>query len=90
MHFRGQGFSEEDAQLKHYYFCGTCGESYANKASLRLHKLYIHRKDIEEVPCNTCGITFRTIELSKRSQVTVQSQSLSVRNVVRDLATAPT
>ena len=63
MHFREQGLSEEEAKLRLYYFCDTCGKSYANKASLRLHKLHVHEKYSEEVPCDVCGISFRTREL---------------------------
>ena len=66
MHFREQGLSEEEAKLRLYYFCDTCGKSYANKASLRLHKLHVHEKYSEEVPCDVCGISFRTRELLKQ------------------------
>jgi len=68
MHFREQGLSEEEAKLRLYYFCDTCGKSYANKASLRLHKLHVHEKYSEEVPCDVCGISFRTRELLKQHQ----------------------
>ena len=54
--------------MKLYYFCDTCGKSYANKASLRLHKLHVHEKYSEEVPCDVCGISFRTRELLKQHQ----------------------
>ena len=66
MHFREQGLREEEAKVKLYYFCETCGKSYANKAGLRLHKLHVHDKYSEEVPCHVCGISFRTRELLKQ------------------------
>ena len=66
MHFREQGLTEEEAKVKLYYFCETCGKSYANKAGLRLHKLHVHDKYSEEVPCHVCGISFRTRELLKQ------------------------
>ena len=31
MHFREQGLTEEEAKLRLYYFCDTCGKNYANK-----------------------------------------------------------
>ena len=36
------------------------------KASLKLHKLHVHEKYSEEVPCDVCGISFRTRELLKQ------------------------
>jgi hypothetical protein len=66
MHLREQGITEEEAKVKLYYFCDICEKSYANKAGLRLHKLHVHEKYSKEVPCDVCGISFRTRELLKQ------------------------
>ena len=58
MHFREQGLTKDKAKLKNY--------TNNNKASLKLHKLHVHEKYSEEVPCDVCGISFRTRELLKQ------------------------
>ena len=68
VHLREQNVSEEEAKMKLYFFCETCGKSFSNKSSLKTHKLHVHEKYSEEVPCDVCGISFRTRELLKHHQ----------------------
>ena len=68
VHLREANVSEEEAKLKLYFFCETCGKSFSNKSSLKSHKLHVHEKYSEEVPCDVCGISFRTRELLKHHQ----------------------
>ena len=68
VHLREQKVSEEEANMKLYFFCDICGKSYTNKSGLKTHKLHVHEKYSEEVPCDVCGISFRTRELLKQHQ----------------------
>ena len=68
MHLREENVSEEEAKMKLYYFCETCGKSFANKSCLKTHQLHVHQKYSEELPCDVCGKFFRTRELLKQHQ----------------------
>ena len=59
VHLREQNVSEEEAKLKLYFFCDICGKSYTNKSSLKTHKLHVHEKYSEEVPCGESNIILK-------------------------------
>ena len=68
MHLREENMTEEEANMKLYYFCEICGKSYANKSALKTHRMHVHENYSEDVPCDVCGKSFRTRELLKQHQ----------------------